>query len=314
MYTAPATVYCLLVPYLIAGGRDTCLIIYLFLVGHLLHYAMFGHNSVMDYWHDVNDPSKKHHPLISKRISLDKAHKTIHVLLVISNILLLIPLIFVNTYLPLIFLFLSCIFGHAYNDGLDHFTAHSWIPISLCFTFLCATSYLIYGNPDTYFVMVVLWAFLTIFYQIAWEGNLKDVWNPYETCNPLRKHTIVIGERLIDMVDARGEALSASFLTIRGIVNSLVITFLILLSPSPLSIVVFTFTSIVEFYSLYKIHFKRPISRGELLSLFGVAEAFEFFRLISILDLIGLPLIAYGILYFTLMNKLLWGTKFAPRV
>jgi hypothetical protein len=50
--TGLATYFGFSVPYLIAGG-DPLIAVALLPVGLLMHYASFGHNSVMDYWHDI---------------------------------------------------------------------------------------------------------------------------------------------------------------------------------------------------------------------------------------------------------------------
>ena len=52
-----------------------------------------------------------------------------------------------------------------------------------------------------------------------------------------------------------------------------------------------------------------------MLRYFGMAEAFEFFRILTILPSIYfLLLVIIGLGYFVLMNKYLWNTDFAPRV
>ena len=62
-------------------------------------------------------------------------------------------------------------------------------------------------------------------------------------------------------------------------------------------------------------------TRDRLLEAFGLAEAVEFFRLIAVYmatggtnALVGLGLILYGLLWFTAMNKMLWGSRFGPKV
>lgn len=284
---------------------------YLFVLGHLLHYASFGHNSVMDYWHDVKDPSKKHHPLVSGRIGLDRAHRVIHTLLVFSCILLLTPMYLLGKYASLFFASLYIVFGHAYNDGLDHATKHSWIPITLCFTCLCASSYLLVGGFETRFALVATWAFLTILYQIAWEGNLKDVWNPVELYNPLKNRVVVVKDMIVDV----NRLISLLFFTVRAVLNTVVLALLLIdVGVRVDSLALLVATCIVELYTVLKIHFTIAIKRDRLLSLFGLAEAFEFFRLISVLGLPGLPLIVYGLVYFVVANRVLWGTRFGPRV
>lgn len=317
--TAPATVYTLTIPYLLSGGSDLLVFLLLFAVGHILHFFSFGHNSIMDYWHDLKDPSKQHHPLVSGKIKLETAHRVIHTGLALTALILII-IVFIfsrNPVLPLLSLMLYLVFGHAYNDGLDHSIKHSWIPISLCFTFLSGVGWLMVSEINTAFILLLLWAFFTVFYQIAFEGNLKDLWNQSEIHNPLRKYAEYIYNPpyppYLSKIDTK---ISLFFFLIRYAVNT---SILILLSVElkVVSIVVgimLAVFTVIELDALTTLHFKKHVSRDELLKNMGIAEAFEFFRLISLLGLIAIPIIIYGLTWFILMNKLLWGTRFGPRV
>jgi hypothetical protein len=57
------------------------------------------------------------------------------------------------------------------------------------------------------------------------------------------------------------------------------------------------------------------MDRNKLLPLFGLSEAFEFFRFTCLAPVSWtLILMVYGLAYFTSFNKLLWGTRLGPRV
>lgn len=318
--TAPATVFCLVVPYLLAGGKDILIFSILFFLGHLLHFFTFGHNSVMDYWHDLRDPSKKHHPLISGAISYEKAQKIIQTGLSLISVVFILTILYFskNAILSLTFLTLYLVFGHSYNDGLDHSTEYSWVPISICFTALTGVGWSMVKSFDSNLIFLLIWAFLTIFYQIAWEGNLKDLWNPSEVRNFLRKFAI-FDEKGPLMIKG---AIPLFFTITRLLGNSsiLIILSLGLETREVISLIIFlilfSLTTFFETEAVLKIlRYSRKISnRQKLLDEMGKAEAFEFFRLISLLGILGLPLIVYGLIWFVGMNKLLWGTRFGPKV
>ena len=318
--TAPATVFTILIPFLLAGG-DLSLVPLIFLFGTILHFASFGHNSVMDYWYDIKDPNKQHHPLERGEIKLHEAHQLIHTLLIIATILLIILTLYSRfPVYAFISLLLYIVFGHAYNDGLDKNTILSFLPISLCFTSLTAYGWFLgNGAINEFFVFLLLWAFLTIFYQIAWEGNLKDLYNPSElNFNMLRR----IATLTFDLSD-----ISKIMTSIRGFLNTLIIILLSLyLGINIAFIIMFTLITIIEIRSIIRIHlivsredFSQPDVRNRLLENFGQAEAFEFFRIATLLLLTDVwPMFGiiflYGLVWFVFMNTILFGSKFGPRV
>lgn len=328
--TAPATVFTILVPYLLAGGRDPLVIILIIILGTVMHYFSFGHNSVMDYWYDIHDPNKQHHPLIKGIISFESANKVIHYGLSITLLLAVLFTIYVSPVpaIALFFLMSYVAFGHAYNDGLDKNTSHSWISISLCFTSLTLYGWFLGTSSfNIITLLVALWAFLTIFYQIAWEGNLKDLWNPAEKHNLLRRIGITIWDGRIVYVRPGAYRLSFAMLSLRIFVNPIIILLMALFlivtySPTILDqilfAVVFLTLTVLESIFVYRIHVVRE-DRYMLLEYFGKAEAIVFFQFMTLLYLVGLGymfiiLVLYGIVYFVLMNKFLWGSRFGPKV
>jgi len=320
--TAPATVFSLVVPYLLAGGRDAFTFAALFALGHLLHFFSFGHNSLMDYWHDLKDPSKRHHPLPSGAIRLEDAHALIHSGLAATLALLATLLWFksVNPALSLAFALMYVVLGHAYNDGLDHYAKHSWIPISLCFTALVGAGWSTAGGLREEVFMLLAWAFLTVLFQIAYEGNLKDLWNPAEKYNLLRRWAVF---------NEKGEplglhpAVSDFFTSVRLVANTFALAYLAVKLTAGMEayniwavLVLLLATSTVEMWAVLSMALKarKITNRQRLLNLMGIAEAFEFFRLVSLLGVLGVPLIAYGLAWFVSANRLLWGTRFGPKV
>jgi len=331
--TAPATVYTIAIPYLLAGG-DPVYLLALVPLGILLHLFTFGHNSVMDYWYDIKDPNKQHHPIVRGDISLSKAHAVIHNGLAIVTILFIAVTLILSPIpdLALAMLTLYLIFGHAYNDGLDKNVIHSWGSISMCFTFLALYGWFLGTKVyDIRTNLIMLWAFLTIFYQIAWEGNLKDLWNPAESLNMLKS----MGFKVKDLGDGEYRivgptmtinAMSNFMFLIRGVVNTIIVLLLAWFyvnDPIIYSAYVIAYMVVSAFYvkMLMKLHnmIRIKFRRQDMLEMFGKLEATEFWRFMTILLLTPLwwlypILFAYGLLWFVGMNKMLWASRFGPRV
>jgi 4-hydroxybenzoate polyprenyltransferase len=317
-HTAPATVIALMASYLIAGGRDLLVAVLLFLLGHLVHFFSFGHNSLMDYWVDKEDLSKAHHPLPSGRISLESATKVVLYGQAIAFVLfaLLIMRFSQNPALSLLFLCGFIVFGHAYNDGLDHRTEHSYLPIALAYACFPLISYTFVRGLDFLALVLSLWAFLFNVYDIALVGNAKDVWNPIEKHNPLRKRAVL---------DERGNVIGIKrgivwgLWSLRGIVSTAIAYFVLyLVNLSLPNFALLTLLTVVELYSTIAMCREvtaMKLNRLKVLRFAGLSEAVEFFRIASIIAMPWpLILMAYGMGYFVCFNKLLWGTKLAPRV
>lgn len=332
--TAPATVFCVVVPYLIAGGSPVNLLILVPLFT-IVHYLSFGHNSLMDYWYDVHDPNKKHHPLESGKITLHSAHKVIHYGMVACTLLCVYVTYVLSPRfsLALLNLLMYIAWGHAYNDGLDKNTPHSWLSISMCFTHLAVYGwFLATGSIDWRLLIVALWAFLTIFYQIAWEGNLKDLWSEAERFNLLKTfgaELLRYGDKWV-VKNLKWVALFMTSLRV-PVSTSLVLVLAITLGWSwglwtwnnILFLVMFILTFIGKSAPALAIqnimYYELPFKREDLLEYFGLAESCEFFHFMSVLYVMGMGwlwtvLFIYGFTYFYAMNRLLWGSKFGPRV
>jgi len=240
--------------------------------------------------------------------------------------------------IALLFLMGYGMWGHAYNDGLDKNTSHSWISISSSITCLVLYGWFLgTAEINTITILVALWAFLTIFYQIAWEGNLKDLWNPAEKNNLLKKLGVKLELEYRHIDYEKGVKIEywriyvpnwldkfMYYLRVGG--NTLIVLLLaIMMGYNFINNVMFTAMFIIMLIAsklpVAKMHnlVKKPFRRQELLELFGKAEAFEFYlfgTLLLLMDVWWLYfiLLIYGIGYFVTMNRLLWGTKFGPKV
>jgi 4-hydroxybenzoate polyprenyltransferase len=319
--TGLATYFGFSVPYLIAGGNPI-VAVGLLPVGLLMHYASFGHNSVMDYWYDIHDPAKAHHPLQSGRISLSKAHIVIHSMLALSALVCIAVTLLLSPRpeVAVAFLAMYMVFGHTYNDGLGKHTRHSWLPISLCFTSLAGWGWFLATDTfDPNLALVLIVAFMAIAYQIGFEGNMKDICS--DEVNLLhslaRTMECRYEEGKLTMIRYEGH----TFWWLR-VFDTVILWLLCLNLSAHLGTLVLAVASVAQWWQISRMEreVRHGINRDRLLGYLGKIEALEFLKLMSpmlystgnvLVFLFYLPL---GLVYFTLMNRLLWGTVWAPRV
>jgi len=115
--------------------------------------------------------------------------------------------------------------------------------------------------------------------------------------------------------------------SIRGGINTILLVLLALqLSINVFFIIMFLLFTFIELRSIINIHkivinedFSQTQIRNKLLENFGKAEAFEFFRIATLLLLtqywyMFIVIVVYGLVWFITMNKILFGSKFGPRV
>ena len=317
--TYPATLLCVLVPYLHRHPFDSMALL-LSLLAIAIHYLSFGHNSVMDYWYDVSDPNKSHHPLVKGAISLSRAHVVVHTGLMATYVCLaLVTSRSASPTLALLALLGYVVFGHAYNDGLDKHFVHSWLPITLAFTCLSAFGYFLsHDRVDLALALILSYAFLNIFYQIAWEGNLKDI--ATDPVNLLAKMTHKVEVEAVDdgqayVVHFKRSALALSYGARLAIV-ALYVAWCTLVGASLPSLVTSAIMLAVATYMAVKM--TKPVLRARRKDLLRYMSFCEVGTMYTLLFLVvdysvALSLAVFGLAYFVFMNKWLWGDV-APRV
>jgi len=316
--TAPATILLVLTGYLTAKSLYTLEALILLLYCLFIHWISFGHNSLMDtaMGYDLRDPSKKHHPLVAHRIKLSKAHNVIHWSLGILAILGAIISIYYSPA-PLMALFCLLMFyawGHAYNDGLDKESLLSFVPISLCFTFLGAWGWFL-GNRDLSLLGITLIAyyFFTILFQIAWSGHLKEL-QIRERSNLLIKLGAKLdvnwkGEKIFIPGNARYFGWSVK------IINLIIGFFLMIQKFTLVRLVISVILGSLVIYQLNQLTKKRIYNRGKELFNMSIMEILTiYFPLPIVLDYVtAIILMIFGVVYFFGINKILWKVPY-PKV
>lgn len=305
-HTAPATIITMLVAFYVGGGRVFSyfgLLIGVYAL--LMHWLSYGHNSLLDFktGYDARDKNKQHHPLVSGRMTIAQADGVIQWgLLIFSIIGAAISYYYaVNPVLSIAGLLLFYSAGHAYNDGLGKTSILKSIPLTLCYLGLWIWAYFMAAQTFTWLgELVMVYMGLTILYQIAYEGELKDI--EADEANLLRylgakveKGSFYPGKaRLLGLLKLAGAAvllsINMSYYVIAGVGSML---FLLLLLTET-----------------------RTWNHKQELTRVAVMEIITIYMLvIAVMPLVeGFVLMVSGIVYYICMNKLMWNTYLRPQV
>ena len=307
IHTSPATVILLVSSYVAGGGSFFSLLgLLLLLYGVALHGSTFGHNVVMDYYWDLRDEGKKHHPLVSGRIKLNDA---VNIVLPFLGLCLLIGLALGwGSYWATFWfsLFMAC--GFLYNNWLSKTTIWGWIPITVCFTSLSGYAMSLAGRINTLYMLYIMF---TIWFQIGWSGYLKEI-QVEEQANLLRKlgvrveneylHVPVIAKLFGGAVKAGNVATALLLIRSMDISTASFIAVVILLS--------------IVVYMMFRLLRTRRWDRNDELKKMSIMEIATIYAgMFTVMPIHEATTLAiFGIAWFTAMNKYLWETKLTPRV
>lgn len=305
IHTAPATVILLVSSYCAGGGRLFSLEGFsILLYGILLHWSTFGHNVVCDYWFDIEDPNKKHHPLVSGRISLQKA---VNIVLPVLGLALLAGILLsYGNWLSNAFFASFMIGGFLYNNWLSKTSIFGWIPIVVCFTSLSLYGMSLAGSIN---IVYALYMMFTIWFQIGWSGYLKDI-EAMGQANMLRRLGSSIRDGVFRSTYASkvwGASIKVGNLVTGAILISR-LSFWASLAPS-----VMLALAMVMLYLLVK---DREWVRDRELRNMSLMEIFTIYAgMFMVMDVSeSMVLALFGLSWFAAMNRLLWKTSLAPRV
>jgi len=323
--TAPATILLIMVPYLTNRTLFSFETLVIGLFALLVHWISFGHNSLMDtaMGYDRSDPSKSHHPLVAGRISITAAHNVIHWgLCGLSVFAILISLYFSpNPIFAVISIFLWFVFGYAYNSGLSKESLLSFLPISICFTAMGVWGwFLSHYILDSLGWLLLGYFFMTVLFQISWSGHLKEL-EVKERSNILIK----MGAGIERTVRVHGGSPHEERRFVPGkswfygysvkVVNLSFAFFLWTLTYDLVRLVILLLFSVLIVTMLHLLITTRPYIREKELRKMSLMEIFTIYMPIPLVLpwLEAIILMLFGVAYFILMNKLLWGTDY-PRV
>jgi hypothetical protein len=313
--TAPATLMLILLPFLHGGLSWWAIPLGLYAI--YLHWISFGHNSLMDSTcisevgkppPDFLDPNKRHHPLISGKISLSSARKLIlWNLVIIAGLGGFLTLKLSSTpEIALLFFSLFLTNGLVYNEGLSKVSLFGFVPISFCFTFLGLWAwFLSHPTLGRTGIILSLYLFTVILFQIGWSGHLKD----FERKEP-SNFLLRLGADIKKGEFHPGKSALFGFsVKLSGVVLAS------LLLTSPLLLIWFLPVCSGIIYLLCRLVLPRPYQRNRELLNMSLMEILSIYLPIPLLlpCLVSALLMIIGVLYFFMMNLWLWGF-IAPKV
>lgn len=305
-HTAPATIITMLVAFYVGGGRVFSyfgLLIGVYAL--LIHWLSYGHNSLLDYktGYDVRDKHKQHHPLVSGRMTIAQADRVIQWgLLIFSGIGAAISYYYAaNPVLSIAGLLLFYSAGHAYNDGLGKTSILKSIPLTLCYLGLWIWAYFLSAGTLTYLGdLVMVYMALTILYQIAYEGELKDI--EADEANLLR----YLGAKIEKGIFYPGKAAFLGSLKLAGIAVLLLIntSFYVIAGAGSMLLLLLLLTDTRTW--IHKQELTR-VAVMEIITIYMLVIAVMPWRE-------GVILMFSGIVYYISLNKLMWRTLLRPQV
>jgi len=309
--TMPATLLLVLVPYLMNAQFLDLKTLVLALTLILIHYFSFGENSLMDaaMGYDQRDPSKRYHPLISSGIKIHEAHNVIHwgLSALTAWTVFLTLWISPNAAIAMTALILWVAFGHAYNDGLSKESPFGFLAISICCTASGAWGFFLsHVAIDTLGILYLGYVFFTILFQISYSGFIKEL-EIRERSNILTRMGAFLdvtwkGEKVFK---PGGAWIYGWFVKVSNLLLGLS---LLLHHYSLVGSVTFIILMSVALFYLYRLTKPRKYERNKdllAMSLEEVATIYiPLFVLLPPLESATLGII--GILYFFLINKVLW--------
>jgi len=180
IHTAGLTMAGTVLGYMLAGGMQWHVMLLLGLYALLFHYAGFGTNNLLDYWHDKKDAHKTDFPLIKGSISYRNALIGVLFATMLSFVLIFYIII---KYAPaesimylIILVLINQVFGLIYNSISKYTCIPSVISICLSFSVLPVIGWFIATSTISYIIVMLFIA--TIFlmaYQIGVSGYYKDI-------------------------------------------------------------------------------------------------------------------------------------------
>ena len=305
-HTTPATVILLVSSYVAGGGSLFSLMgLLLFLYGLLNHWTCFGHNVVMDYWWDLEDPSKSHHPLTAGRIRLEDAVNVVNGLL---GVCLLIGLLFAwGNWWSLFWFAMFIAGGFLYNNWLSKTTVWGWVPITVCYTSL---SIYAMGLAGGFNLLYALYIMFTIWFQIGWSGYLKEI-EVSKQANLLRRLGAGVEDGWF-----RASKIAKLFGAVVKLGNfCLGVVMLYYVDFWRQVIGAFLLVAMWAMLDLCVLRNRKWDRLKELKNMSLMEIVTIYLGMFLVMPLAeALVLAGFGLAWFTLMNKYLWRTKLIPRV
>jgi len=276
----------------------------------LFHAFGFAWNNLLDYKWDKEDRFKQHFPLVSGDIKYTNARN----MTVVATVLSAVFGVFVASFsvVPLIMMTAAIGAGFGYNI-LNKTNKYAMVLISLSFSFLAMYGYTIGNGGWQLAVMIFLFAFFTMMYQISVSGNIKDA--EINQANILK----VMGLKLIAGNIIIGKRVFWYSTALRLTVIATGIAMLIFLHEG---IIVYVIAAVMMAWTLLESNamlrhnewvrdwFLKRMSRIEIVNYLTFA-----FLFLGVYGLIWTTFfVVFPIAWFVVFNRIMWGSSLFPRV
>lgn len=309
--TGVATLLLLLVPFLCDSSVGLLEVVAVAAFALLVHYASFGHNSLMDFvgGYDKTDPGKVHHPLNTGVIQIGTAHLVIHWMLIFSAVVA-VGLVFWMSPAPvyaLVFMIGWLAFGFAYNDGLSKQSKTGCFAITGSMVSVAGFAWFLSHEAMTEVgALFLTYTYFAIMYQIAWSGFIKEMaqWEPSNVLHWMGARLKRTEDELILLLGPA--ACFGTYLKFFGLATGMI---LVATVWSPVEGTIAGILAVVALYLLSGTIQDRKYERQRELQTMSLMEIATIF--LPILPMLGVAkgsvLMLATLAYFVLMNRLLWG-------
>lgn len=307
IHTASLTIPVLIISALLSGYS------YPYIIGFavfalLFHGVGFALNNIADYDYDVQDPYKKHFPLITGKINYRNATMSDTIGLIIVAVY---GMVLSHGVVSVVLLSLAIIFGIVYNFR-NKTSKYAQIYISLSFSLLIP--YVMFGRDDTIvMILYTVFAFFTMMYQIGVSGYIKDVEVPQYNMMSAMGMKLIGGQIMFSQKNRTYAAILRIIVIISGAV---VIYFgknaIVYLIP-------FAMVQILTVIHGNKLVTTQRWIRNVMLKRMSMVEILNYMSIAVGLGAYYGPwwvifLIVFPMVWFVSFNRIFYGTSMFPRV
>ncbi|MGC9084228.1 MAG: UbiA family prenyltransferase [Anaerolineae bacterium] len=319
MHTAPSEMFGLALAGYIGGMRLPQLLL-LVLLGWMVHVAGFGMNSLVDYLHgyDAADPSKRHHPLPSGRLTVAQAMSFVFAMQLASVFYFMI---LSRSYIADAAFAAYVASGWIYNlTAKEHkVPAMFELGVSMGALFLAGAALLGILNPTI--ILASIYTGIVAVYQIGVDGDLKDLDARTPERNVLRDLGTYVDDSGTMHTSRGGYALALSVSAAKAVAFALVAA-----TISPIwGIAMGAMGAITFTYFALAMMRPGPFDHARRLKIIGLCEVWSYVALVIALFplmlswapiAVALYLVA-PVAYYYAMNRIMWpetGSGWAPGV
>jgi len=326
IHTASLTIPVAMIGYILSGRVDVLSLTLIAVIALLFHGVGFSWNNIFDYSYDRMDKNKTHFPIISGDIDYKR---TVNATIIATVITLLIAIITDGNIISDAMFIVAIVFGFIYNI-YNKRTLIATVYISLSFASIPVYAYFfrwsdllhIIGNAPINYTPLIptfmfIFSFLTMMFQISVSGYLKDMEVPQKNL------LIWMGGRVQDNVLHSSPLMIAYSIITRLLPVVSVLVFIPLLHFNLIFVILFLVLEGVTVYLTIMMLQSVTYDRKRELKRMSMIEIINYFSYVFItaslvtrhimLQYITF-MILFPVIWFIVMNRIMWGTDLYPNV